>query len=201
MVVCALLMRRIVYISLSLLALPGFRGCNLGVAMDGRIRPQGTFYEAARRLDHASAQQSTRFLVHSDWEAMGLVSFADGVLEQREICHAFNEAPYTPIVWASAVTMFNGKLHVDPLFLADAIALRAMGVPPKSHLSIPVHSKSPQEVWAVSRSSRIAVFGRPERIRMDEGGETANRSRTDSRTGRRIKFQFQGVGARAPFAP
>ena len=42
---------------------------------------------------------------------MGLANFAYEVLEQCEICCAFDKAPHIPIAGASTVAAFNEKLQ------------------------------------------------------------------------------------------
>ena len=65
---------------------------------------------------------------------------------------------------APTVSTFNGKLHVDLLFLRDPTAPRGMEVLSTCSLLIPVRSKNPQTACDAFRSSRIGVSGR----RMEE---------------------------------
>ena len=145
---------------------------------------------------HASARQPKRVLVDPDGDAMGLVMYVDEASGQCEICRASDRPPHIQIAGTSAVSTFNGKLEGGLSFLEDAIALRATDVPPMYALLIPAHPKKPQEVWDTLCSPRIAIFGRPKCMQMDGGGQRGNGSRADLRTGRRIKAQYQGTGAR-----
>ena len=60
----------------------------------------------------ASAQKSKRALEDSDGGNMHLLTCVDEVLEQREVCRAFDTAPHAPAAGTSTVAMFNGKLQV-----------------------------------------------------------------------------------------
>ena len=73
-------------------------------------------------------------------------AFADGDLEQCEVCRAFDKAPHAPIGGTSTVAMFNGKLQADLLFLGVLIALRAIDLSSKHFLLIPARSKNLQEI-------------------------------------------------------
>ena len=55
-----------------------------------------------------------------------MVNFVDDVLDHCDVCRAFDEAPHVPVAGTHAVSMFNEKVHVDPLFLDDLIAVHAM---------------------------------------------------------------------------
>ena len=66
-------------------------------------------------------------------------------------------------------------------------------------LSIPVRAKNPRNVLDAFFTSRIDIFGHPRRLQRDGGGERGNEVLTDPSSGRRIKLQFQGVGARNSF--
>ena len=66
---------------------------------------------------------------------------------------------------------------------------------PSIHCFPPVLSDDPQEVWDAACSGWSTSFGRPESMQMYEGGAWKNEIRTDQCAERRIKLQFQGVGA------
>ena len=126
---------------------------------------------------------------------MHLVRFADEVAEQCEVCRAFDKAPRIPIAGTSTASAFNEKLQIDLLFLGDIIALRIMDMFSKYSLLIPARSKNPQEVRDAFCNSWLSVFGQPKGIQLDEGGGWKNEILLDLCSERRIKLQFQGVGA------
>ena len=119
----------------------------------------------------------------------------DQVLETCDVCRAFDKAPHIPIDGTTTVSAFNEKVQVGLLFLGALIVAHAMDVFPKYSALQPAQSKNPQEVWGVFCAGWLGAFGPPKCIQMDEGGEWKNEIRTDFRTERRIKLQFQGVGA------
>ena len=93
------------------------------------------------------------------------------------------------------MSAFNEKLQIDLLFLDDLVALHVMDMFSKYSLLIPVRSKNPQEVWGAFCNSWLSVFGQPKGIQLDEGGEWKNEIWLDLCSDRRVKLQFQGVGA------
>ena len=52
-------------------------------------------------------------------------NYVDEVLENCDVFGAPDKAPHVPIAGASAVSVFNEKVQVDLLFLADLIVLHA----------------------------------------------------------------------------
>ena len=76
-----------------------------------------------------------------------------------------------PIAGASTASAFNEEVEADLLFLDGIISLRAMDMFSKFSLLFPAQPKTPQEVWDVLRSSWSGIFGPPEGIQMDEGGD------------------------------
>ena len=92
--------------------------------------------------------------------------------------------------------MFDEKLLADLLFLDDITALRAMDVFSTSAPSMPVRAKNPQEVWGAFCNSRIGIFGPPQCVQMDKGGEWGNEVWAESHSERRIKSLLLSVGAR-----
>ena len=123
-----------------------------------------------------------------------LLRHVEEVVNQCDVCKAFDKAPHTPIAGTSAVAMFNEKLQVDLLFLDDLIALHIMAVFPKYSILTLVRSKNPLEVWDAFVACWIGIFGPPKAIQMDEGGEWKNEVWADFCADRRIKLFFQGVG-------
>ena len=105
---------------------------------------------------------------------MHLLTCADEVLEQREGRRACGKAPHAPIAVASTVAMFSENLQVDLRVLDDIIAMQAMDVFAEYSLLVPVRTKNPQEVWGASCNLRIAVFGPPQCIQVDSGGNWRN---------------------------
>ena len=128
---------------------------------------------------------------------MHLANCVDEVSEQRGICRAFDKAPHVPVAGTSTVSMSNGNLQVDLVFPANLIALRAMQISPQYSLIAPARPKNAQEGWAALSGTRIGVFGQPQRIQMDEGGEWKNGVRAALGWERRLMLQFQGAGAHA----
>ena len=59
---------------------------------------------------HGSTQQPQRGLVDADGETVGLVSSVDEVMQQRDVCRAFDEAPYLPIAATSSASSFSEEL-------------------------------------------------------------------------------------------
>ena len=91
--------------------------------------------------------------------------------------------------------MFNDKVHVEPLYLGDIIALRAMTMFPKYPLLLLGQSKKPVWAWDAFCAGWLGISGPPRCIQMDTGGEWEREIRTDLREERRKKLQFLGEGA------
>ena len=98
---------------------------------------------------HASPHQSRRVSADSVEGPKGSVNYLDAAVEECEICGTSGDAPHFPIASTSVASAFNRKLHVDFLFLADAIAPHAMGVFSKYPLLATVCLKNPQaaRIW------------------------------------------------------
>ena len=126
---------------------------------------------------------------------MRLLARGDEVSEQLDVCGAFDRAPHAPIAGAAAVAMFNDEVQADLLFLGDIIAVHALDVFSKHFLLIPARSKDPQEFRDAFCYPRVGIFGPPQRIQMDEGGEWEIEVRTELHPERRVKLYFQEVGA------
>ena len=91
--------------------------------------------------------------------------------------------------------MFNEKAQVGLLFLDDIIAPCSLDTFPGYSLLPPAQHQSPQDVRDVFRADWLGIFRPPKGIQMDGGGEWKNEIWTDVCADRRIKLQFQGVGA------
>ena len=132
---------------------------------------------------------------------MHLANYVDEVWEQCDICRAFDQAQHVPIAGPATLSMLNGKLRTDLLFLDHAIALRAMDVSSSRarQSGTPFSSrraqKNPQEACDAFRIARIGVFGHPKCMQMDGVGGWQNEVRSDLRSGRRVKVGFLGAGA------
>ena len=164
--------------------------------MDGCLSdPRKIIEKLDAKWGFSSAQQLRRVLVDSDGDNMHVLTCVDGVLERCDKCRPLDKAPHVPVAGTSTVFRFNEKSREDLLFSGDIIALRAMDVSSQYSLSKPARSKNPQEVWNSFRNSRGGVFGQPRSIQVDEGGGRKNEVRTDLRSDRRTKLQFQGVRA------
>ena len=59
---------------------------------------------------------------------MQLLTEADKVLGQCEVCRSFDTASHVPVAGTSTAFIIDEKTQVDPLFLDDILALRAMDV-------------------------------------------------------------------------
>ena len=162
---------------------------------EGAADPKKIIMKLHANWGHASANQLKRILVDSDSGMSHLVAHVDSVLENCEVCRAFDKAPHLPIAGTSSVSCFNERVQVDLLFLDDIIAARAMDVFSKYSLLHRVKSKNPQEVRDVFCAGWLGTFGPPKCLQMDEGGERKNEVWADYCTERRIKLLFQGVGA------
>lgn len=113
---------------------------------------------------------------------MGLVNYADEVLEQREICGSFDNTctfRLRPRRWRQPS---QETLRATLLFPDAATALYATDVFPKHSLSIAARPKKP----------RVATSRSPTRKRIDWGDGI----RADLCADRRIDLHFQGAGAR-----
>ena len=139
----------------------------------------------------ASAQQLKRVLVDSDRKNTHLITCADEILAQCEVCQAFDKAPRSPAAGTSITATSNEKLPADLLFLRDIIALHVMDVFAKYSPLIPFRTTYSQEVWDAFCRSWIAVFGPFMGIQVDEGGEWQNELWPELRSERRIKLLFQ----------
>ena len=117
------------------------------------------------------------------------------MLETCDACRAFDKAPHVPIAGTTTVSSFNKKVQVDLLLLDDPIVVYAMDVFSKYSLLRLAQSENPQEAWGVFCAKWLGTFGPPKRIQMDEGGEWKNEIRMDFCAERRLKLQFQEVGA------
>ena len=89
---------------------------------------------------------------------MGLANFAYEVLEQCEICRAFNKAPHIPIAGASTVSAFKEKFQADLLPLDDAGALRAMEVCSKFSFSISARPETLKKYGMPSAARRFLFW-------------------------------------------
>ena len=78
-----------------------FSACKAGTfrgATDGCLSgPKESITKLHLNWGHASAQQLKRAPAASDGDDMHLVNHADEVLEQRDVCRAFDKAPTAPI--------------------------------------------------------------------------------------------------------
>ena len=134
-------------------------------------------------------------MAEADGKANSLIPLVDDVVRRCEICRASDVALAIPASAASSPSSSNEKVQVDLLFLGDIIVLRVFDLFARYSRLVPARPKTPEEVWDTFRNSRIAVFGKPRIIQMDEGGEWGNDLWVDLRTDRYIKLQYQGVGA------
>ena len=146
--------------------------------------------------DHWPAPQLKRVFAESDGGKVYLANYADEVSGQCDVCRAFDAAPHVPIAGTSTVSMFDGKLQADSLFLGNLIALNAAGVCPMYSHPAPRRSKCYKGAPAAFCSAGARVFGDPKCVQMGEGGEWENGVRTYPGSARRIRIQYQGVGAR-----
>ena len=144
----------------------------------------------------ASATHLKRVLVDSDGGMPHLATHVEAVPGNCDVCRAFNKALNGPIAGTTTVSSLNEKVKVGLLFLDDPVVAHAMDIISKCTPLHPVQPKNPQEVWDVFCAGRRGTFGPPECIQMDGGGEWADEIWTDVCAGRRIKMQFEGVGAR-----
>ena len=97
-----------------------FSACTAGTLGDARgdsiSDPEQIITKLHANWGHASANQLKRELVDSDGGMSHLANRADEVLENCDVCRAFDKAPRVPIAGTSAVSMFNEKVQVDLLF-------------------------------------------------------------------------------------
>ena len=115
----------------------------------------------------------------NDGKAGGLIPLVDDAVRGCEICRAFDAAPTIPVASTSTASSSNEKVRVVLLFLGDLVALHLLDLFSRCPLLVPVRSKRPEEVWDTFCTSRIAVFGKPRAIQMNEGGERENDLRVD----------------------
>ena len=106
---------------------PTSKAVTLGDARDGCLSsPKMIIIKLHVTWGCTSAQQLERVIVDSDGRNMHLLNYVDDVSGRCEVCRTFKKAPNVPVVSTSAVSTFNGKLHVDLLLLDAIIFLRAM---------------------------------------------------------------------------
>ena len=70
--------------------------------------------------DHVSAQQLRRVL-ESDGDNLHLLTCVDEVLEQRDVCRAFDRAPNAPVARTPAVALSDENLQADLPFWATSL--------------------------------------------------------------------------------
>ena len=176
-----------------------FAACTAGTLGDARddsiSDPKKIIMKLHIIWGRASANKLKRVLAGSEECASHSVDFAGDILEQCDVCKAFDQAPHIAIAGTSAVSTFQEKVRVDLLFPDALIALRGMDMFRKNSLLSPVLPKNPKEVWDVFCRGWLGTFGPTRCLQMDEGGEWKDEIRTDLRAERRIKLQFHGVGA------
>ena len=98
-----------------------------GDAADPRFSDPGEIIaELHANGAHVSAQRVGRILVDSDGYARGLIDAAGEVIQQREVCRAFDTPSHVPIAGASTASPLYDEILAHLLFLAGAIALCAM---------------------------------------------------------------------------
>ena len=92
----------------------------LGDAQDAGISdPKKTIKELHVNRGHASATQLKRALVDSANGTSHLVPRVDEVLENCDVCRAFDKAPHVPIAGATTASAFNEKAQAGLPFLGD----------------------------------------------------------------------------------
>ena len=69
---------------------------------------------------HGSAQQLRRVL-ESDGDNLHLLTCVDEVLEQRDVCRAFDRAPNAPVARTPAVALSDENLQADLPFWATSL--------------------------------------------------------------------------------
>ena len=119
----------------------------------------------------ASATQIKRVLADAEGDTQSLIQHVDDVVSSRDARKAFGRAPHIPISGTSSVSMFNERLQMDLLFLDAVVALRITDVFSKYSILTRVRSENPQGVWDAFLSSWVGIFGAPENLHLDEGGE------------------------------
>lgn len=98
-------------------------------------------------------------------------NYVDEALELRDLCRAFDKVARIPIAGAPAASAFFEELHAVLLFPYGAIASRAIDVFSKLPPVVPPSSCKSQRVRHTFHGLRIASFGGPKYVHMDEGGE------------------------------
>ena len=142
---------------------------------------------------HASTRQLRRVSVDHDREPMDLAGYVDEVPGLCDICRSSDMALHIPIAGTSTASASDGKLR--SVFLVWMTRSRcARGAFSPNSLLMPARSDNLVDVWDVFRGSRIASSGKPECIRMDEGGEWEMKL---GRTPARNLALGPGFGARA----
>ena len=106
-----------------------------------RGRSQEGNNKIASQLGHASGNQQKRSLADQDGGNFHLVDNADEVLEQCEVCRAFDKAPHVLAVGTSTASMSDEKAQVDLMFSGNLIDPHAMDMYPKYALPLPVRSE------------------------------------------------------------
>ena len=74
---------------------------------------------------HALLAQLKRVCVYPDGGYSHAANRADEVLENCDVCGAFDKAPHVPIAGTSAVSLFNEKVQDDLPLLGDLVVLHA----------------------------------------------------------------------------
>ena len=90
---------------------------------------------------------------------------AGDVIPLRELSQASDKALHLPVSSTSKVSASNDRVQAGLRFLGDIIALRPMGPPSKYSLLVRPIPENPFEVRGALATSRIAVYGKPDRIR------------------------------------
>ena len=119
----------------------------------------------------------------------------DEVLERCEVCRAFDKDPHVPIIGTSTVPMFHGKLRVDLPLLGDIFFLRATDVRATLSLLIPAARRILRKFGAPFAEVNGRLLA-TKSIQMDEAAKWKHELWMDLCSESRIKFQFQGTGAR-----
>ena len=83
-------------------------------------------------------------LPDADGDHMHAVSFADGVLEQREARRAFDGAPHVPTAGALTVSTFYEKLQVDLFSWVISLRCAPRALLPKIPSRCPVDRRIPR---------------------------------------------------------
>ena len=114
---------------------------------------------------------------------------------RRGVCQSPEKAPRPRVMGTPSASAFHEKIQVDPRFLDDNIALRAMDRNLKYSLLVCVRLKDYLQAWGNFARSWIAVSGRPKTVQMDSDEGKENETLADFWTGRNVRLQFQGKDA------